>query len=198
MVAHYKCHNITSVAAQSDSDYHIMKHPTTFRFSVGRSVVFNPSLAIGAGKSEKELNASDCWVQGTVLQTDVTGRHDCYCVYECSFGSKGKSKCYITQDDDEHIAMVKFDPRERLLEAISQDCTPHHLSYLAESYSIDVSTFRDMVVNKAIEYGSYNVRYASFHAYLNGVISLIVFILVLLFRHLFGFKKVTTLTFIRT
>ena len=163
-MAHYKCHNITSVAAQSDSDYHIMKHPTTFRFSVGQSVVCNPSLAIGAGKSEKELNASDCWVQGTVLQTDVTGRYDFYCVYECSFGSKGTSKCYITQDDDEHIAMVKFDPRERLLEAISQDCTPHHLSYLAESYSIDISTFRDLVVDKAIKYGSYNVRFASFHA----------------------------------
>eukprot|EP00956_Cyclotella_meneghiniana_P006796 scaffold9097_cov38-Cyclotella_meneghiniana.AAC.2 len=161
-VPHYKCRNMsnnggyTHVAAPSDSDYHLIKHPTTFRFSLGRSVVFNPSLAIGLRKLEKELNASDCWVQGTVLQTDVTGRHDCYCVYECSFGSKGKSKCFITQDDDEHIAMVKFDPRERLLEAISQDCTPHHLSYLAESYSIDVSTFRDMVVDKAIKYGSYN------------------------------------------
>lgn len=141
----------THVAAPSDSDEHLIKHPATFRFSAGQSVVFNPSLAIGFGKPKKD------WVQGTVLRSDVTGKYECYCVYECSFGSKGKSKCYITQDNDEHIAMVNFDPRDRLLDAISQDCTPHHLSYLAETYSIDISTFRDMVVDRAIEYGSYHV-----------------------------------------
>ena len=148
----------THVAAPSDSDDHLIKHPTTFRFSAGQSVVFNPSLAIGLGMSENELNNLDGWVQGSVLRSDVSGRKDCYCVYECSFGSKGKSKCFITQDSDEYIATVNFDPRDRLLDAISQDCTPHHLSYLAETYSIDISTFRDMVVDRAIEYGSYHVR----------------------------------------
>jgi hypothetical protein len=164
MVPHYKCGkgatNSGFVASPSDDDCSIMRHPTSFRFSVGDKVTFNPSLANATtGKSLlRDLQKSDCWCEGVVTEIDITSRNDGYFVYECSFGLKGKSKCYILKDDDEHICNPNTDPRERLFEAISQDCTRQHLAYLATSYLIDIMMFRDMIVDKGIEYGSYNVR----------------------------------------
>lgn len=136
-----------------------MKHPKSFRFSIGQRVLFNPYLAIAAQKSMTDLTF-DTWCEGEIADIDIMGRkNEDYFSYECSFGSSGKLKCFITKDDDEHITtIVDADPRDRLFEAISQDCTPYHLEYLVNFYSMDVLMFRDLVVDKAIEFGSYNVR----------------------------------------
>lgn len=154
VVPQYKC---GTVAVPFDNDSCIMKHPASFRFAIGDAVIFNSELAFATGKSLAELRASATFCNGVVTQIDITGRSDAYCSYECSFGAKGKLKCHISKDDDEHIARISSEPRERLFEAIEQDCSCQHLSYLATFYSIEISIIRDLVLDKAIEYGSYNV-----------------------------------------
>jgi hypothetical protein len=45
-------------------------------------------------------------------------------MYECSFKVASKKySCLINDDDGEHIALVDAEPRERLIEAIEQDCS---------------------------------------------------------------------------
>jgi hypothetical protein len=84
----------------------------------------------------------------------VSDSKDGYRIYRCSSGSEERYTCRILKDDDEHIAKSSADPRERLFEAIEQDCSRKHLSYLQSFYSIDVLSFRDLIVDKAIICGS--------------------------------------------
>lgn len=46
-------------------------------------------------------------------------------------------------------------PRERLFNAIENDCSYGHIDYLVNELSIDVTGFLDLIVSKAIDYGSY-------------------------------------------
>lgn len=165
LVPHYKCGPASQrcfVASPSDNDAQIRKHPTIFRFSVGDFVSLNHKLAFIPGKSicDDSNGEGTILCEGVVTQVDITGKYDGYFVYECEcsfFGAQDKFTCYILHDDDQHIAGTGADPRERLFDAISQDCSPDHFAYLVSTYSIDVSMFRDLVINKAFEHGSYNV-----------------------------------------
>jgi hypothetical protein len=101
------------------------------------------------------LNKSS-WIEGTVTARDITGLEYYYISYECSFDIAGKQYlCHITKDDDEHIAHANASPRKRLFDAIEQDCSRTHLIYLTTTYSIDVFTFRDLVIAKALDCASY-------------------------------------------
>ena len=41
------------------------------------------------------------------------------------------------------------------MDAIEQNCDMDHFNYLLDEYDIDVSTFQDLVLSKAIEFGNY-------------------------------------------
>ena len=164
IVPHYKCGPVAQkggyVAAPSDDDSNIREHPTAFRFSVGESVTLNLELAyVPRSASNNKRNVPLTICEGTVTQIDITEKFNDYFAYECqcSLGAQEQFKCYIPHDDDQHIARKGADPRERLFEAISQDCYFSHLSYLVSTYAIDVSMFLDLVVDKAFEHGSYYV-----------------------------------------
>ena len=163
IVPHYKCGPVAQkggyVAAPSDDDDNIRVHPTTFRFSVGENVTLNLELAFVPGRaSNNKRNVPVTIFEGTVTQVDITAKFNDYFVYECECSlDRERFKCYIPQDDDQHIAKMGADPRERLFEAISQDCFSDHLAYLVSTYSIDVLMFLDLVVDKAFEFGSYYV-----------------------------------------
>lgn len=122
-------------------------------------VIFAARKAFAVGGADIELHQSPDWnwIEGTVTGVDIISQVDYYAVYECSFNISGKTRvCYILKDDDKHIAHVDTNPRERLFGAVEQDCTLGHLEYLANFHSIDVSTFRDLVLAKAIEFASYH------------------------------------------
>ena len=152
-VPRYKCED---VAASYDDDDCIMKHQSSFRFEVGDSVIFNPELAEASGKAATQLMNKSAWLEGTVTLRDITCL-EYYAVYKCSFDVAGKQYlCFVTKDDDEHIVRKNVDPRSRLFEAIEQDCNRCHLIHLATTFSIDVTTFRDLVTAKAFDSASYH------------------------------------------
>lgn len=147
-------------AAPYDDDDAIMKHPSTFRFEVGDNVIFSAYEAVGNSRSTSQLdkmvnNDSWIWINGVITAIDTTGM-ETYAAYTCSFEVEGrKYSCYITKDNDEHIAKQTADPRGRLFEAIEQDCSRDHIMYLTSHYQIDIMAFQDMVVSKALKHASY-------------------------------------------
>lgn len=139
------------LCAPCDNDYCIMRHPTSFRFGIGDRVVFDQKAAQGA---PHPANVSS-WLEGTVVGIDITGMAF-YAAYSITFEREGKQySCFITKDDDEHIAGYGSDPRKRLFDAIEQDCTVLHLMYIVETFNIDVASFRDLALAKAMEFASY-------------------------------------------
>jgi hypothetical protein len=62
--------------------------------------------------------------------------------------------CYIVKDDDQHVASITASRRERLMEAIEQDCHCEHIDYLY--IGMDVMPFSDILVQHAVEHGKYN------------------------------------------
>ena len=163
VVPRYKCwmdENDNAVAAPHDDDVFIMKHPTTFRFEVGDNVIFNAYEAVGIGRAVSQLKKITddypwTWVEGRVKSIDVVGM-ETYAAYTCSFEVKGTTySCLIREDNDEFIAKENSDARDRLFDAIEQDCSRDHFMYLIGHYEIDIMAFRDIVVSKAIEYASY-------------------------------------------
>ena len=167
-VVHYLC---GTYLIPSDHNEIIVEHPASIRFKIGDNVMVNSSKAIQFVKKAKDLSKKndlpDNWVNAIVVAVDVmlfeegnqTNVPKMYAVYACSFEINGKSKqCYIGKDDDEHIAGADSVPRERLFEAIDQDCSLEHLSYLTSFYSIDISLFREMVIDRAVASASFNVR----------------------------------------
>jgi len=153
-IPHYNCDPYT---VSLDSEHNIRERWTVFRFTIGESIIFDSTTAIGTSQSARKLlSKADRWVNGIVTAVDVVQQP--YAPYMCSFDIDGKPKqCYIVIDDDEHITGAETTPREKLLDAIFTDCTPEHLTYLTSFYSIDISVIRDLVIEKAIKAGSYNV-----------------------------------------
>jgi len=153
-IPRYRC---VSLTAPYDNNNCIMKHPSSFRFDVGDRVVFDPAMAEAKGNSAAQLRSnSSSWLKGNVTSVDVTGLYDYYAAYGCSFVAAGKQySCHIVKDDDEHVARSDANPRDRLLEAIEQDCSIYHLNYLTTTFKIDVTAFRDLVISKALEHASY-------------------------------------------
>ena len=149
-------------AAPYDDDDTIMKHPfpSTFRFDEGDNVIFSAYEAVGNSRSTSQLdkmvnNDSWIWIDGVITAIDTTGMKT-YAAYTCSFEVEGRNySCYITKDNDEHIAKQTADPRGRLFESIEQDCSRDHIMYLTSHYQIDIMAFRDLVVTKSLDYASY-------------------------------------------
>ena len=147
-------------SAPCDEDYCIMKHPSSFRFEVGDNVIFSALEAVGNGRSTSQLdkmvnNDSWLWISGVITAIDIIGMEK-YAAYTCSFEVEGTTySCFIREDNDELIAKENADARDRLFEAIKQDCSRQHIMYLTAYYGIDIMAFRDMVVSKAIKYASY-------------------------------------------
>jgi len=170
IVDRYKCGEYGAVAddnnqplfcsAPNDEDYCIMKHPSSFRFGVGDNVIFYAYAARGIGRSVSQLkkitdNYPWTWVEGRVKSVDIIGMEK-YAAYTCLFEAEGTTySCFIREDNDELIAKENANARDRLFDAIEQDCSRDHIMYLTAYYEIDIMAFRDMVVSKAIEYASY-------------------------------------------
>lgn len=170
VVQRYKCgdHGLLATinnheqfcAAPYDDDDTIMKHPSTFRFDEGDNVIISAYEAVGIGRStsqlDKMMNSDEwIWIDGVITAIDTTDM-ETYAAYTCSFEVEGRNySCYITNDNDEHIAKQTADPRGRLFEAIEQDCSRDHIMYLVKHYQIDIMAFRDLVVTKSLEYASY-------------------------------------------
>jgi hypothetical protein len=78
--------------------------------------------------------------------------------YECSFlGLRNRlTTCFLVGDDDEHICKVDATPRERLMDAIDQHCSYAHIDYLVTTTQLDVTSFQDLLVARAIQSCSYD------------------------------------------
>ena len=93
------------------------------------------------------------WEEGEVVKADVFGF-----TYQCSFlGLRNRlMTCFLIGDDDEHICRVDATPRERLMDAIDQRCSYAHIDYLVTSTQLDVTSFQDLLVARAIQSCSYD------------------------------------------
>eukprot|EP00985_Skeletonema_marinoi_P014014 scaffold7020_cov141-Skeletonema_marinoi.AAC.9 len=141
------------VAAPEDLNYCIKLRPLSFRFKVGDSVVVNLFKAEQIGGRSGYKLVKNTWLRGKVTAVDVSKFETNYAVYECSLVGEGFA-CRIFDDKDENVARADADGRERLFDAIEQNCSRSHLNFLCGHFDIDVSVFRDLVVAKAIEFAS--------------------------------------------
>ena len=144
----------TFIWAPDDTDSYVRRRPChPFRLEVGDPVVFDARWARSGPEAPRaQRSADDPWLEGTIVLVDVPGGEG-YAAYECSVG---KLLYYVFVDDDERIARSNANPRERLFEAIEQHCSRWHLKYLTQTFQIDVSTFRDLVVQRSIQAASYH------------------------------------------
>ena len=104
-IPHYNCDPYT---VSLDSEHNIRERWTVFRFTIGDSIIFDSTTAIGTSQSARKLlSKADRWVNGIVTAADVVQQP--YAPYMCSFNIDGKSpkQCYIVIDDDEHITGQK-------------------------------------------------------------------------------------------
>jgi hypothetical protein len=93
-----------------------------------------------------------------VTRVDVTHRQDYYAVYECVFTERGKRKtCFVSKDTAQYIISgIETTPRQRLMDYIEQDCNYDHIDHLVKFSNMDVSSFADLVLEKAISNASYD------------------------------------------
>lgn len=145
-------HDALDVSVPKDSDDVIQSIPTTFRFSEGDEVIFNSEHMMCATARRKP---KENWVKGIIKEVAVLDANKDYAVYTCSYWDSRRETCSIVRDDDEHIAAVNATPRERLFNAIEYDCSYDHLDYLIRNFELDVTSFQDLAISKAIEFGSY-------------------------------------------
>jgi hypothetical protein len=145
----------TPLYVKQDSEDMIMKHSPTFRFSDGDAVLFSTDKAVF---DDSRAPKNQPWKEGRVVRVDVVGLNGPYAVYEVSFvGPRNRRTIYgITVDDDEHICRVDATPRERLMDAIDQRCSYAHIDYLVSTTELDVTTFQDLLITRAIQSCSYD------------------------------------------
>jgi hypothetical protein len=89
---------------------------------------------------------------------DALGQYGPCALYEVSFTGplNRRTLCDIRDDNDEHICRVDATPRERLLDAIDQRCSYAHIDYLVNATRLDVTSFQDLLVARAIQSCSYD------------------------------------------
>jgi hypothetical protein len=161
----YKCHLDVPIADfsagtplyfEDDSEGMITEHSSTIRFSVGDVVLFSPENA--AFFHDNRATKVQPWKEGRIVRVDVSGQYDPCPVYEVSFmGPRNRrTTCDIRDDNDEHICRIDATPRERLLDAIDQCCSYAHIDYLVTATELDVTTFQDLLVGRAIQSCSYD------------------------------------------
>jgi len=136
------------VVVYHDDDDYIQKRPVKFRFKVGDKVVFDPDKAASFRPPVKG------WISGEVVEVDVLKDVNDYFSYECATKSNGMY--LIWKDDDEHIGTAdKNKVRDRFLDSIEQGCSFSHLDFLVQSFGIDLSPIFDLVLERALQYGSF-------------------------------------------
>lgn len=153
----YQCltyRNDNATIAVPEGILAIREDPQSFRFSIGEEVMIATETAVGLSPRIRQTP----WIPAKVTGVDITGRKDYYATYECTFFDQKKVRmCHVLKDDDEHIASPFSTPRQRLMfDAIEQDCRYSHLDALVSSSDLDVGSFRDLLVSKAIVSGSYD------------------------------------------
>lgn len=145
------------VAAPDDNDYCVLKQPVEVRFKVGDNVILNADkvFLIPSAQTRKSGPSNPVgWHPGIVEKVDLVGMHtDTYAVYQCS--TQFSQDLCVIKDDDEHICAADAKARDRLLEAIDQDCSYHHIGFLVETYDMDVLPIRDMLFKRAMDQGSF-------------------------------------------
>eukprot|EP00934_Nitzschia_sp_Nitz4_P003879 Nitzschia sp. Nitz4//scaffold167_size49223//10984//18384//NITZ4_007032-RA/size49223-processed-gene-0.31-mRNA-1//-1//CDS//3329538266//3869//frame0 len=150
------------VASPEDNDHYVRMYPTGFRYAVGDKVLVNsqyiyPCPSNSSSAMKQYYATTELWLPATVSNVDIIGLSDLYAVYECEMRWKGGKKLvfYVEFDTDEHICSESSSPRDRLLDAIKQDCCFEHINGLVDEFNIDVSLIHDLVLSTAIEYGSF-------------------------------------------
>jgi hypothetical protein len=133
----------------------IKEHSSIFRFAVSDAVLFSTEEAVFL---DNRAPNQPPWREGKVAKVDCFGLNGPYAVYEVSFvGPRNRiTICRITVDDDQHICRVDATPRERLMDAIDQRCSYAHIDYLVSTTELDVTSFRDLLVARAIQSCSYD------------------------------------------
>ncbi|KAL9187499.1 hypothetical protein ACHAXT_001602 [Thalassiosira profunda] len=146
----YGC-NGGSIIVEHDEDWQIRKRPSSFRLQVGDDVVFD----VAVSKCVKQIDTPNLWLPATISSVHLLGG-TYYAAYECTFKYGGRQhSAHITVDDDEHVARVDREPRDRLFDAISQYCRREHLKFLVDEFDIDASMFGELLVARAVECASY-------------------------------------------
>merc|ERR1719491_409753 len=142
------------VVCLHDDERCIMEYPKSFRFKRGDKVVF---ATANAEEIPEQLKRNP-WMAGTVTRTLVLDAEEYYAAYECIFNKNGTTfACKILKDDDEHLASIHASERDRLMDAIDQNCSLNHIEFLTNTAGgMDVSVFQDAVLKRAIAAGSYN------------------------------------------
>ncbi|CAB9504446.1 tetratricopeptide repeat and ankyrin repeat containing 1 [Seminavis robusta] len=147
LVFPYVCElgNFETYPIKADEDRLIvLKKP--LRFNIGDRVLF---AATGKG-----------WKEGNVCLVHETD-NGFYLPYVVKSTGKGKPgvetyRYSIYKDNDECIAPIDAQPRERLTNAIQNNCNYEHIDYLVNAFNLDCSLILDLLVDLAIEHGSYN------------------------------------------
>ena len=134
----------------NDEDDCIIKRLNHFRFKVGDKVLISPVYCDSVGND---------WIPGNIVDIDKDlGEYTCE--YTCEYVSGKKSKrhkklCKICNDNDDHITAINSPPRQRLLDAIQQNCEYEHFCTLIESTKLDVLTFKDLIIEHSIAAANY-------------------------------------------
>jgi ankyrin repeat protein len=122
------------------------------RYLIGDEVLFSSRLATELRKYVKR----EPWIRATVTKVDIFGRRDFYSPYQVEFMTgRQRETCFILEDTDECICRADVTPRERFFDAVEQGCDISHLKYLVLEFSLDVASFTELVLAKAIEHASY-------------------------------------------
>jgi hypothetical protein len=145
----YRCKDNNSgefIFVRKDTDYCIvdMVHINT-RFTKGNRVVFKTRM--------------ERWVEGTVVNAiSCQDEESCvgYSIRLDEGGINSRALRYVWNDMDEWIAGTDAGPRQRLFDAIDQNCNFAHLNHLVSTSTLDVSSFRDLIVARAIQACSYD------------------------------------------
>ncbi len=129
-----------------DTDDFICERMDKFRFKVG---------------DEALISTENGWVRGHII--DIDKMDGCYvCEYYASNNNgtsnnrrKRKKTHLVYKDNDEHIAPLESSSRQRLFDAIRQNCSYEHFVELISKNNLDVSSFKDLVLHEATKSACY-------------------------------------------
>ena len=126
------------------------------RFNIGDDVLINPESMEKI--SRNMISSKKHWIKGKIEDVFSTEDDEVLAGYECSFTFRGKyfSRSIFVDDTSENIVSLTADPLTRLMDAIDQDCSFNHFSYLVKYFDIDFSDIKALFVDRALESASYN------------------------------------------
>mmetsp|Transcript_29648 Transcript_29648/g.81504 ORF Transcript_29648/g.81504 Transcript_29648/m.81504 type:complete len:2695 (-) Transcript_29648:60-8144(-) len=139
--------------APSDDDGSIKRLFTTFRCKKGDDVLIN--TAVATFDRNKPKSNVPTWVRGKVVQVNSYG----IAIYKCRYSVPGQKRswsCQCVDDSDYHIALVRTPPRQRLFDAIEQNCGYDHFQFLVDSNGLDVAGYTDALLEAAVKAANYD------------------------------------------